>query len=63
MTWKMFIEGTALALLMTIVVQNTNFLNADWCAVEIEVLRKQVSEIHTEVVREEEEVLQQRSYH
>ena len=54
MTWKMFIEVTALALLMTIVVQNTNFLNADWCAAEIDVLRKQVSEIHFEVVREEE---------
>ena len=54
MTWKMFIEVTALTLLMTIVVQNTNFLNADWCAAEIDVLRKQVSEIHLEVVREEE---------
>ena len=54
MTWKMFIEVTALALLATIVIQNTSFLNADWCAPEIDILRKQVSEIHTEVVREEE---------
>ena len=50
MTWKMFIEVTAIALLTTIVIQNTNFLNADWCAPEIDILRKQVSEIHTELV-------------
>ena len=54
MTWKMFIEVTALALLATIVIQNTRFSNADRCAPEIDILRKQVSEIHLEVVREEE---------
>ena len=50
MTWKMFIEVTAIVLLTTIVIQNTNFLNADWCAPEIDILRKQISEIHTELV-------------
>ena len=55
MTWKMFIEVTALALLMTIVVQNTNFLNADWCAPEIVILREQVSDIHLEIVDGEAE--------
>ena len=50
MTWKMFIEVTAIVLLATIVIQNTNFLNADWCAPEIDILREQISEIHAEVV-------------
>ncbi len=50
MTWKMFIEVTAIVLLATIVIQNTSFLNADWCAPEIDILRKQISEIHTELV-------------
>jgi low affinity Fe/Cu permease len=50
MTWRMFIEVTVVVLLATIVIQNTNFLNADWCAPEIVILREQVSEIHTEIV-------------
>ena len=50
MTWRMFIEVTVVVLLATIVVQNTNFLNADWCAPEIVILREQISEIHTEIV-------------
>ena len=50
MTWKMFIEVTAIVLLATIVIQNTSFLNADWCAPEIVILREQVSEIHAEIV-------------
>jgi low affinity Fe/Cu permease len=50
MTWRMFIEVTVVVLLATIVIQNTNFLNADWCAPEIVILREQISEIHTEIV-------------
>ena len=50
MTWKMFIEVTAIVLLATIVIQNTNFLNADWCAPEIDILRNQVSDMHLEIV-------------
>ena len=50
MTWRMFIEVTVVVLLATIVIQNTNFLNADWCAPEIVILREQVSEIHAEIV-------------
>ena len=50
MTWKMFIEVTVIVLLATIVIQNTKFLNADWCATEIVILREQVSEIHAEIV-------------
>ena len=50
MTWRMFIEVTVVVLLATIVIQNTNFLNADWCAPEIVILREQISEIHSEIV-------------
>ena len=55
MTWKMFIEVTAIVLLATIVIQNTNFLNADWCAPEIDILRNQVSDMHLEIVGGEAE--------
>ena len=55
MTWRMFIEVTVVVLLATIVIQNTNFLNADWCAPEIDILRKQVSDMHLEIVGGEAE--------
>jgi low affinity Fe/Cu permease len=52
MTWKMFVSITIIALLTTICIQQTRYLEADWCSAEIELLRSQVSEIHGEIVSE-----------
>jgi len=50
MTWKMFVSITIIALLTTICIQQTRYLEADWCSAEIELLRNQVSEIHTVII-------------
>ena len=43
-----------IGLLTTICVQQTSYLNADWCSAEIDVLRKNVSEIHTVLIGDQE---------
>ena len=39
-----------IGLLTTICVQQTSYLNADWCSAEIDTLRRHVSEIHTVLI-------------
>ncbi len=41
-------------LLTAICIQQTFYLNADWCSSEIDILRKNVSEIHTVLIGDQE---------
>ena len=66
MTWKLFIQITVIALLTTVAIQQTTiirqhtaYLAADWCSAEIDVLRKNISEIHTVLIGDQEVVSKQ----
>ena len=50
MTWKMFVSVTIIALLTTICIQQTRYLEADWCSAEIELLRSQVADNHNQIM-------------
>ena len=61
MTWKLFIQITVIALLTTVIIQqatiitqHTSYLDADWCSAEIDVLRKNISEIHTVLINDQD---------
>jgi len=61
MTWKLFIQITVIALLTTvaiqqstIIAQHTSYLDADWCSAEIAVLRKNIAEIHTVLINDQD---------
>ena len=61
MTWKLFIQITVIALLTTVAIQqgtiirqHTSYLNADWCSAEIDVLRKNIAEIHTVLINDQD---------
>jgi len=41
-------------LLTAICIQQTTYLNADWCSSEIDTLRKHVDEIHTVLIGDQE---------
>ena len=43
-----------IGLLTTICVQQTSYLNADWCSAEVDTLRRQISEIHTVLIGDQE---------
>ena len=55
MTWKMFMQIAIVALLATICIQQTQYLEADWCSSEIELLRSQLADIHGWMERSEDE--------
>ena len=55
MTWKMFIQIAIVALLATICIQQTQYLEADWCSSEIELLRSQLADIHGWMERSDSE--------
>ena len=52
MTWRMFVSVTIIALLTTICIQQTRYLEADWCSAEIELLRSQMADIHGKIMAE-----------
>ncbi len=54
MPWKLFIQIVIIALLTTICIQQTFYLNADWCSAEIDTLRLHISEIHTVLIGDQE---------
>jgi len=54
MMFDIFIKFIGIVLLTVICVQQTYYLNADWCSSEIDVLRKNVAEIHTVLVGNQE---------
>ena len=63
MTWKLFIQITVIALLTTVVIQqatiitqHTSYLDADWCSAEIDVLRKNIADIHTVLINDQDVV-------
>jgi len=41
-------------LLTAICIQQTTYLNADWCSAEIDTLRLHISEIHTVLIGDQE---------
>ena len=43
-----------IGLLTTICIQQTTYLNADWCSSEIATLRKHVDELHTVLIGDQE---------
>ena len=53
-TMNFLLKVIMIGLLTTICVQQTSYLNADWCSAEIDVLRKNVSEIHTVLIGDQE---------
>jgi len=55
MTWKMFMQIAIVALLATICIQQTQYLEADWCSSEIELLRSQLADIHGWMERSDSE--------
>ena len=55
MTWKMFMQISIVALLTTICIQQTRYLEADWCSAEIEILRSQLADIHGWMKRSDDE--------
>jgi len=57
MPWKLFIQTVIIALLTTICIQQTFYLNADWCSAEIDTLRRHISEIHTVLIGDQEVTL------
>ena len=46
-----------IGLLTTICIQQTTYLNADWCSAEIDTLRLQVDEMHTVLIGDQEVTL------
>jgi len=54
MMFDTFIKFIGIVLLTVICVQQTYYLDADWCSSEIDVLRKNVAEIHTVLVGNQE---------
>ena len=55
MTWRMFMQISIVALLTTICIQQTRYLEADWCSAEIEILRSQLADIHGWMERSDDE--------
>ena len=55
MTWKMFMQIAIVALLATICIQQTQYLEADWCSSEIVLLRSQLADIHGWMERSDSE--------
>ena len=55
MTWKMFMQISIVALLTTICIQQTRYLEADLCSAEIEILRSQLADIHGWMERSDDE--------
>ena len=53
-TMDFLLKVIMIGLLTTICIQQTSYLNADWCSAEIDVLRKNVSEIHTVLIGDQE---------
>jgi len=43
-----------IGLLTTICIQQTSYLNADWCSAEIDTLRNQIYDLHTVLIGDQE---------
>ena len=53
-TMNFLLKVIMIGLLTTICVQQTSYLNADWCSAEVDTLRRQISEIHTVLIGDQE---------
>ena len=53
-TMDFLLKVIMIGLLTTICVQQTSYLNADWCSAEVDTLRRQISEIHTVLIGDQE---------
>ena len=54
MIFNVFLKVVIIILLTAICIQQTFYLNADWCSSEIDILRKNVSDIHTVLIGDQE---------
>ena len=43
-----------IGLLITICVQQTSYLNADWCSEEVDTLRSQIYDLHSVLIGDQE---------
>ena len=53
-TMDFLLKVIMIGLLTAICVQQTSYLNADWCSAEVDTLRRQISEIHTVLIGDQE---------
>ena len=53
-TMDFLLKVIMIGLLTTICIQQTSYLNADWCSAEIDTLRNQIYDLHTVLIGDQE---------
>jgi hypothetical protein len=54
MTFRLLTQVVGILLLTAFLVNQYNYLDADWCSAEVDTLRLQVNQIHTQIINDRE---------